>query len=68
MSNTYYKSIQNLYVSQLNGDLQSLIKKELTLFFKNDLNLNKDNIIKELELAMNSRVSDLEDTIDIKKS
>lgn len=58
---------RNLYVSQLNSNLQLKIKNQLTNFFLEELELNQEDVDKELELAMNSRVSDLEDTIDIKK-
>lgn len=59
--------MRELYVSQLNNDLQKKIKDHLTKFYLNELELNEDEIKYELELAMNSRVNDLEDTIDIKK-
>ena len=56
-----------LYVSQLDNHLQKKIKDHLTHFYINELELNEEDIKYELELAMNSRVSDLEDTINIKK-
>lgn len=67
MKNINYESIRHLYVSQLDFDLQSSIKKELIDFFIEELDLNEAHSKEELDLAMNSRVSDLEDTINIKK-
>ena len=59
--------MRKLYVSQLDNHLQKIIKDHLTHFYLNELELNEEEIKHELELAMNSRVSDLEDTINIKK-
>jgi len=59
--------MQNLYVRQLKQELQIKIKDQLIIFFKEDLDLNDDELKNVLELAMNSRINDLEDTIDIKK-
>lgn len=56
-----------LYISQLDNHLQKKIKDHLTQFYINELELKEEEIKYELELAMNSRVNDLEDTIDIKK-
>lgn len=62
-----YKNLRSSYVLELESDLQTKIKSHLIDFFKNDLDLNEAALSEELELAMHSRVSDLEDTIDIKK-
>lgn len=59
--------MRNLYVSQLDNHLQKTIKNLLTHFFENELELNREETKQELELAMNSRLSDLEDTIDISR-
>lgn len=67
MGNRDYKSIRRLYVSQLDSDFQSLIKYALTKFYKEELELEGDEIKHELDLALNSRVSDLEATINVKK-
>lgn len=60
-------SIDNLYVVQLKDDLQVKIKNELIFYFKDELGLDEEEIKSELELAMSSRVNDLEDTINIKE-
>lgn len=57
--------MRNLYVLQLDNSLQLKIKKELTKFFEDELSLEQWEVEKELELAMSSRVSDLENTINI---
>lgn len=59
--------MRSLYVAQLEPELQTKIKNHLIDFFKEELELNEEELNEELELAMNSRVSDLEDTIDINK-
>lgn len=61
------KNIKHLYVSQLQPSLQYKIEKELILFYEDTLELNTEDLTVELELAMNSRVSDLADTIDLTK-
>lgn len=67
MNSNNYKYIRGLYVSQLELNLQTKIKNQLIDFFNNELELNESDLKVELELAMNSRISDLEDTIDIIK-
>lgn len=59
--------VRKLYVSQLDNHLQKIIKDHLIQFYKIELELNEEDIKDELELAMNSRLHDLEDTINIKK-
>lgn len=59
--------MRSLYVFQLEQDLQTKIENQLIHFFKEELDLNEKNLKIELELAMSSRISDLEDTINIKK-
>lgn len=59
--------MRKLYVSQSDDNLQKIIKDHLIQFYKIELELNEDEIKEELELAMNSRLHDLEDTINIKK-
>lgn len=53
------------YVVQLSKKKQEMIKKDLKTFFITELNLNDQEVQKELELAMNSKLTDLEDSIDI---
>lgn len=53
------------YVIQLNENKQKQIKEDLKKYFKEDLNLTNQEIEEELELAMSSRLVDLEDSIDI---
>lgn len=59
--------MRDLYIIQLPIDLQKKIKDELIKYFKVELDLQDENVEQELELAMSSRVGDLEDTINIKK-
>lgn len=59
--------MRKLYISQLEDDLQLKIKSELIKYFKENLELSEEDEKIELELAMSSRVSDLEDTININK-
>lgn len=53
------------YVIQLDNCEQIQIKKDLKDFFENELDLTDEEIKDELDLAMSSRLSDLEDSIDI---
>lgn len=53
------------YVIQLNDCEQNQIKKDLKIFFKNELGLVDEELENELDLAMSSRLIDLEDSIDI---
>lgn len=57
--------MRDLYIYQLESDLKTKIKDGLIEFFKEELKLSEEDLRVELELAMNSRVSDLEDTINI---
>lgn len=57
--------MRKLYVSQLTTQMQNKIKNDLIKYFKEDLELNEIHMQIELEMAMSSRVSDLEDTINI---
>lgn len=59
--------MRSLYVFQLEQDLQTKIENQLIHFFKEELDLNEKDLKIELELAMSSRISDLEDTINIKE-
>lgn len=59
--------MRSLFISQLEESLQYKIKNQLINYFRKELELNEEELKVELELAMASRVSDLEDTIDIKK-
>lgn len=57
--------MKSLYIFQLKNSLQSDIQSRLIKYYKEELNLNEDEIKTELELAMSSRLSDLEDSIDV---
>jgi len=59
--------MKNKYIIQLDSNYQIEIRNKLHLFFKKDLDLLDKEIEKELELAMNSRLSDIEEIIDITK-
>lgn len=56
---------KNRYIIQLEIELQNIIKSKLISYYKEELELGKEDIEIELEMAMNSRLIDLEDTIDI---
>lgn len=53
------------YIIQLSNDKQENIKKDLEVFFREELDLTKQEIKDEMELAMSGRLIDLEDSIDI---
>lgn len=53
------------FIVQLDNQMQEQIKKDLKNFFKEELNLSDEEMEEQLELAMNSRLVDLEDSIDI---
>lgn len=53
------------FIVQLDNQIQEQIKKDLKTFFKEELSLTDEEMEEQLELAMNSRLVDLEDSIDI---
>lgn len=53
------------YVVQLDDFKQKKIKEDLNIFYKDELNLNDEEMKVELKLAMSGRLVDLEDSIDI---
>ena len=53
------------YIIELDDILQVQIKEKLFAFYREELELSDEEIEEELERAMNSRLGDLEDTIDV---
>jgi hypothetical protein len=58
--------MKNQFISTLSNETQENIKKDLILAFT-ELELTQEEIQETLENALNSRLSDLEDTININK-
>lgn len=56
--------MKNLYVSQLSNQSQKAIKTDLINTF-NELNFSPSELEEALENALDSKLTDLEDTIDI---
>lgn len=54
------------FICKLSIATQEQIKNDITTFLKSEGYTNKE-IIENVEIAMNGRLSDLEETIDIKK-
>lgn len=58
-------NVRQKYITQLDKKLQIKIEEKLLSYFETELELSPDDVEIELELAMNSRIYDLEDTINI---
>lgn len=57
--------MQTKFIAQLDKYKQNQIKQDLKFFLKEELELTDEEMEKELELAMSSRLSDLKESIDI---
>ncbi|MFS1518533.1 hypothetical protein V1503_19030 [Bacillus sp. SCS-151] len=58
--------MKTMYVNQLSNETQEQIKNDLIQALS-QLQLDTEELNESIEDAMNSRLVDLEDTIDIKK-